>query len=402
VLVLAAGAYVRTSFLEVRRRGPDERMYTLYAREVARTGRAGVATVVSAFNSVGLLRLYPRPTRVGHYAPVGLAMRLGGFANVAVTALFSTVASLLALLVLARLATATWGPWGGVVCVGFAAAAPIDLAIAQRAWGDGILALVALLMLLAYRRFLGRPARLGWLAVVLVLGGYGVLVKESGLVVLGLATLGLGWYGFRLTGTWRPVLVAVGGAALVGAAVLALLVFLCGGYAAVVGVFRTPPGLDVPPSPYYHVFDSGGLGYYPRGLWALQPVSSVLGALAAVLVLARARFLLGPLDRPTQAFLTSVAWFVLLYGAVAFWVTNKNLRILSPIYGPLALLAAVLVLGALDVIRRRARRPVFFAAIAACAVLLCLGWFFDLERFVTFFVRQGIRDLATPFFLDAG
>jgi len=425
-LVLAGGVYLRLAFREPKGRTPDEGFYTAYAIDASRGGPAAVRAVTRLFNESPKMRKYPRPTRVGYYLPSALLMRLTGERTVKTASLVSTAASLLALALCLGLAARRLGAWPALVALLFLAASPLDLTMARKAWVDALLGVVTLGMVVAYGRLVAsgpdrlcpagpsaggdgnphgvpmstaRPERLGALLAFLLLGAWGLLVKESGVIALGCGCLGLALHSYRATGRVAPTLRPLLGGLLAVLAVAALLAWLCGGVDALVRVYRPLPG--APASVYLAGYDSGGPGYYVAGMLILQPVPLVLGVLGALLVALRVGLVVDfPGSDDGRSLLPALAWLVLVYGAVVMTQDPKNLRQLSPILVPLYLLAAVLVAAVLAEVRRRLPTTLGWGVTAAAGGGLAVAAFLDLDRFIGYFVIGGVPDLATPWLLQ--
>jgi 4-amino-4-deoxy-L-arabinose transferase-like glycosyltransferase len=399
VLVLAGGVYLRLAFREPKQRTPDEGFYTAYAIDAARQGPKFVGTVVRLFNESPRMRKYPRPTRVGYYLPAAAVMRATGEQTVRAPAALSTAASLLALLLCLGLAARAFGVWPALVALLFLAASPIDLTMARRAWVDPLLGALTLGMVVAYGRLLGRPERVLALAGFLLLGAWGLLVKESGAVALGCGCLGFAIQGWQVTRRVSVPVRAIVGGLLAVVAAIALLAWLCGGLGPLLQVFRPIPG--APASEYLLEYDSGGPGYYVVGLMILQPVPFVLGVLGAILVALRVQVVAElPAREEDRRLLQALAWFVVIFLAVAMWQNPKNMRQLSPMLVPLYLLAAVVVCAVLAALRRRLPAALGWGLTALAGGALAGAAFFDLDRFIHYFVISGVPDLATPFLLQ--
>jgi drug/metabolite transporter (DMT)-like permease len=146
----------------------------------------------------------------------------------------------------------------------------------------------------------------------------------------------------------------------------------------------------------------GGVGYYLTGLRILQPVPFLLGAMGAVLAVLRVPFAPpGAEASRSRGALAALGGIVLGFGAVAFSYYSKNLRFLSPIYAPVCLLAAALVVSALASLRARAPRPVAWVGVAVVVLALAASAVLDVRRFDHYFNELQMQDLATPWFTQA-
>jgi len=156
------------------------------------------------------------------------------------------------------------------------------------------------------------------------------------------------------------------------------------------------------PDDYLRHYQTGGVGYYLTGLRLLQPVLFLLGALGAVLAVLRAPFLSARLPRlAARGALAALGGLALAFGAVAFSYYSKNLRFLSPIFAPVALLAAGVAWGCGAFLWERAPRRLALAGIVAIALALATSAVLDVRRFDHYFNELEIQDLATPWFTQA-
>jgi len=125
----------------------------------------------------------------------------------------------------------------------------------------------------------------------------------------------------------------------------------------------------------------------------------LLGALGALAVALRIPPLRRAVDRPrARTALVALAWFTILFAAVALAWPQKNMRFLSPIYAPLDLIAGAAVWTALEGVRSRLSPAAFRVVVALVATTLLGAAVADHQRFVELFIRRGIPDLATPWF----
>ena len=138
------------------------------------------------------------------------------------------------------------------------------------------------------------------------------------------------------------------------------------------------------------------------GLRILQPVPWLLGCVATVLAVARAPLLRGPWrllhGEHNLGFLGA---YVVLFLAASCAYSSKNMRFLSPIYAPVAMLAVSLLAGLFDWLRGRVPAVAWRGAVALAAGLLLYSAYADARRFDHYFNELQIQDLATPWFTKA-
>ena len=413
VIALAAGIALRVVLPQPAQRTPDEEAYAIGGAVLHRDGIAAEARMVAAYAADPLMAELPPPTRIALPWLGAVAMSLTGSTDVGVVASISTLGSALQLAVLAALALEALGPWGAALAIAFLAASPLDLAIARRAWADSLLGLVATLMLWAFTRAAARPGGRAWPATVIALGAGATLVKEAGLLLLGLGAAGLAVVEWRAPGGPRRALLMLLGGVAGAAAAAGALTLLCGGIAPWrAALEHMARGVEA--NDYVRRYQTGSGLYYARGLALLQPLPWLLGIAGAVVIATRGAWAAAGRPRGSGApkparggrpgrdrkraavVLGASAWFALIGLGAACLYRQKNLRFLSPIYAAVALLAAATVRAGLA--RLRARLPAGIArrATAGVAILLVASLGMDLLRFQEQFVRRDVLDLVTP------
>ena len=397
-MLLATGVVLRIIHFPVAVYTPDEDAYVnKYAAPMYYNGLGELPRLVRDYNRRPDMFQFPSPTRVGHlWAMVGM-MKLAGSGTAQAAACVSTIASILMLLLIARIGLKFLNPWIAAIALLFAAVSPLDLALARRVWGDDLFALFALATLLALIEYATGKPRARWMVSCLALAGYSILIKESGLLVLGFATAGLAIAAWRASGPPAAARAILAGAITLLAS-LGVLAVACGGIEPLRATF-TRGAAAGRVNDYMLHYQTGGPGYYLRGLSLLQPLPMLLGALGAALVAARPSLVRPASDpRRTRSALAILAWFTIVFAAVALLYPQKNMRFLSPAYAPLDLLAAALLSAAVEHARSRLPRPAFNLVAATIVALLLGAALADHQRFVEFFIRRGIPDLATPWF----
>jgi hypothetical protein len=332
---------------------------------------------------------------------VGLAMRVSGQRTVQTPEAVSTISSVLMIALAGAIAARFLGGWAAAVALLFLAVSPLDLALARRAWQDDVMAFVTLLMFATALAAALRPRQRWWQVAFFVISAEALLVKESAVIPFGIGTLALAWRGWRSSGRWRGALPAVIGGALAMLAAGVALVTVSGGLETCRRVYQLAREATAPDD-YMREYQSGGIGYYLTGLRILQPLPWLLGGVGALLALLRAPFLLRPWRHPAAGLvLFALALYVAGFAGVTFWYFSKNMRFLSPIYAPVALLAAATVVAAIEWLRPRVPRPAHVAIAALVVVGLLGAAFLDARRFDHYFNEIQIQDLATPWFTKA-
>lgn len=395
--ILTAGITLRLFYLPFNVHTPDEDTYVdFYGRPLEQHGLGALPKLLEDYNARAPMQQFPPPTRVGYLLPMVGAMKLSHDADLTAAASLSVWASaglLLALYGFARLLD----PWSAAIATLFAAFSPLDLAMSRRAWPDEPLGLCATAVALLLARFRERPTSALAAISALALSAWAATIKETGLFVLGFATLVLAFTAWRASGPAAAARWLAGGivAFLAAAGITA---WLCGGIApvwtALVAMQRAAEH-----NPYVLQYQTGDLRYYIRGLALLQPMPVALGLAGAVLALKPAEFLWSRLHgRAPQAALLTLGWMTLALGIALALLPQKNLRFLSPVYPACDLLAGALIVAAWRHLAVRISRAWRFAGATALAAGLVGAAWLDYTRFLAWFVSRGIPDLATPWF----
>jgi 4-amino-4-deoxy-L-arabinose transferase-like glycosyltransferase len=312
-------------------------------------------------------------------------------------ATLSAAASVAILVLIWILGATFFHPWVAAMALLFAIVSPMDLAMARRAWGDEPFAFLTLAVAWTFTLHARAPQRSGWAIACLALSGYSILAKESGLLVLALATVGLALVAWRSAGI-RRVLVMLGAGALTLLVACSALALAVGGWEPLRAALHRLSDTSVV-NAYMREYQSGGPEYYVRGLGLLQPLPVALGLVAATLFALRVPPRPpAPVKRDEVLAGTTLAWLAIAFVAVALVYPQKNLRFLSPVYAPLDLLAASLVWSAVGGIRMRAPRSIARGAVVLVALVLVVSALADHRRFERYFIERRIPDLATPWF----
>ena len=394
--ILLLAAVLRFANFRVVDRSPDEKLWTEFGAHIAREGPAWVTSTARAFDRDEDVE-FPWPERIGYTCLVGLAMRVSGDTTVRAPEALSTITSLTAVALTGVIALEFLEPWTAVPAMLFFAVSPLDLALARRAWQDDVMALVTLLAVWAFLRHLRSGGR-GALAAFFAIAGYGMLVKESGVIAFALGTLGLAWIAWLRSRRLREPLLVLALGAVTALCAFAVVVGVTGGWAELRRLYALSREA-LAPDDYLRRYQMGGPGYYVTGLRILQPVPFLFGAAAALLAILRVPFLRG--SERSRGALAALGALVLGFGAVAFGYYSKNMRFLSPIYAPTFLLAAALIAAIAGWVRARAPRALARTVIAVIAIAVAASAALDVRRFDHWFNELEMQDLATPWFTHA-
>jgi hypothetical protein len=231
-----------------------------------------------------------------------------------------------------------------------------------------------------------------------------LLVKESAWPVFAAGTL---WLAFaardrreagRGGGAFPPAMALVAGGVVIGLAVLAV-VGACGGVTELARTWQAAKVAGAP-NEYMRHYQSGSPLYYVVGLGFLQPVPFVLGFLGALVAVIRPEWIADhPAPPAKRAGLRALGGFAIGFALLAALFPQKNLRFVSPLTAPFAILAATLLRATMNRLAVRTPRWRWWAGVTMGALLVALAAI-DVARFQEYFDRRGIDDPVTPIFFE--
>ena len=398
MLVLAVT--LRATWFAVADRSPDELLYSQFGRGIAHEGLAWFPRMVGQYTGEGDVE-YPWVHRAGFLSLVALAQRVSGRHGPVAGELLSSAASIAVVAFTGVIAWNLLSPWCAALAMLFLAVSPLDLALARRAWQDDVVACATLLIVALLFQALARPAERRWYVAFFVASGASLLIKESVAIPFGLGGVALAWDAWSRTHDLRRTVPPLAWGIVVTTLVVGAVLALCGGLAPAQALLAMTPEAWKPDA-YLREYQSGGVGYYVTGLSILQPVPWLLGCVAALFAVVGVPFLRGPWRAASGGrALRMLGGYVLIFLAVSCAYSSKNMRFLSPIYSPVAMSAAALVVGALARLRPRVPAAAWRGTVAVTTGLLLFAAWSDARRFDHYFIEIQIQDLATPWFTKA-
>jgi 4-amino-4-deoxy-L-arabinose transferase-like glycosyltransferase len=261
---------------------PDEDAYVnFYAVPLLQQGLGHLPALVKDYNARPELHAFPSPTRVGQLWPMVATMLILSDDSPRAAAVLSATSSVAILIVVWLLGATFFHPWVAAMAL-FAVVSPMEPAMARRAWGDEPFAFLTLAVTWTFLLHARAPRRSGWAIACLALAGYSILTKESGMLVLALATPGLTVVAWRAAGP-RGALVMLGAGALTLGIACGALALAVGGWEPLTAALHRLSDTSIV-NRYMREYQSGGPEYYVRGLGLLQPVPVALGLLSALLI----------------------------------------------------------------------------------------------------------------------
>jgi len=389
LVAVCMGVAMRVGNLTTTNHGPDERNYTSQAALVLKEGRGAFPVFIVAFHrDFGL----PPPTRAGFLYLLAGVMAVTGRTDLMAGIWLSCAASVISLLLVARIGWRFLGPTAAVFATVFYALSSLPLMTSRRAWQDATVEMLVLLLILFGGEIVSGATHWGWSLGFCLTGAVCLTMKEMpAMIFLLLSACVLVSLVLRRSDATQ--LVVFGGIWIVSvAAAVSWLVFLLGDWRPLVEFPRLTSAF-LANSPYSRANESGSGFDLMRGLWLVSPFATLCFPLGLGVLIAPRFFVAESVkDRLMACFL---AVFTLLLMAAAVFVPHHlNFRYICPAFGPFYLAAGVGFSGAIGAIMQRlsAVQRKVFAGCCVMAILFCAGG--DALTFENHFVRTDMQDLS--------
>ena len=407
VLVVLLGVWLRLYPPPVLGRTPDEKTYSQFTQQILSLGWfEGVRTNVDTYLNNPNNWVYPPPTRIGYLALCAAWAGLNGSASEESLARLSAAVSMLTLLLTCIFAWRWFGPWAGLVSALVMAILPVELAIARRAWQDGVFTFASLLVVAAgvelvredqlsrkaFGTLTGRR-----LIPFLLAAAFIPWIKESAPAIVAVTAALVTVHALRK----RRPLIEIGRflAAVAGTMCLSFFVLACamGGPAKYLQLYRNAGathlkntyGIDFQGGPWYSAFQS---------LILLNPGSTILWFFSlCILCIALCNWITRG-EEPVQIALGLFLFMFVLWICTVFLPYLKNMRYLSPLYAPFALMCGFGVGSVLDALHAASTKTgesstARLVTLFVCAMLVFAAWT-DYDHFRFYFLERDTVDLV--------
>lgn len=405
-VLLLFGVGLRWANLDnVASRTPDEAVYTGQANVVRSEGTAGVRKMTAQYRREPDARLYPPPTRAGYIWLLAGVMSLSDRADEGAGADLSAACSVGSLLLLAWVGLRFFPAWATVFAVLFYAVSPPELVMARRAWQDCLIEFLGLALVAVAAEIMRDSRRRIWYLVFVLIGSFGVVVKESWALIYALWALGVLGVVLVARRDWKNgLLLAAAGLAGLAASV-AWLASQVGGFSDLYQIVSQIPNANAA-NPYAKEFQTGPGYLLLRAFRILAPIPALLCLPGLVVGLFPRTVPERLRTSPNGARGGIVRWmalFVPVFLAFPFVLPHwLNLRYVSVLFPAVYLLAGLgfwFCASACWGWLRGSTRGLLAVLVLA---LLVLGAFADYERFQRIFVRNNIPDLSVKLVVDYG
>lgn len=372
-------------------RSADEGVYASFTEVIARDGVSGARSLIQNYNANESRWCYPPPYRIGYLVPVVLVMKLTGNTNLETGVIASFIFSIASLFLLLMFGIRFFNWPITVLALFLASVSPIDLALAQRFWQDGMMACMGIFLVFLSCGIIKYPQKKIWMVFFVCVGSYGLLVKESAVVVYGLCILWISGALIIKEKALRRVIVLII-YSIFGMVVSAgILSWVAGGLSIIrEAIAHTRGAMDL--ASYGIRYCSGPWFQIIRGFWIMVPFSTIFCILAVVSVFFRKNRELVRGERGVMLFLIFI--IVTYVSFISILPNLKNMRYMGVISGPFYLLSACGVWEIILFLRAKLRNSFFNVAVTLFGLCLVLFVSHEYLRFGDLVVRSHINDLA--------
>jgi hypothetical protein len=375
-------------------RSADEGIYAYFTTTIMEKEISGIRLLLRNFNANKESWYYPPPYRIGYLVPIALVMKItrvpslqGG---VAVSCFFTIVSLLLMMMFAIRFFN-----WPiAALALFLAAVSPLDIALAQRFWQDAMMGCLGMLLLYLSCRIIKDFRKTIWMVLFIVAGAYGLLIKESAVIIYGLCLLYvLGFLIFREKEFKRAGLLVI--FSILGMAISAGILFWVVGGAPIVWEAISHIRGIMDGSPYGVRTCSGPWFQIIKGFWLLMPCSMVLCALAIVVALfnkIKPKVLFFHKNQDIVFFMIFI--LTAYIGIITYMPNLKNMRYMGVVSGPFYLLSACGVWEVILFLRAKLRNCFFYLAMIFLVLCLIVFALIEYQRFWDLVVKSRLNDLA--------
>lgn len=390
IILFVAGALLRLYHLgDVESRSPDEKVHTSQAQVILDEGAVmGVRNLVKKYNANPEEWVYPKPIRVGFLWPVAALMKITGSRDVSVGAYISCFFSILSLGVIILIGVRFFNKWAALFALLFMSVSPLSLAISRRTWSDAIIGFFGMALIFMACEII-RGKKRSWYIPFAIVGGYSMMIKESGAVFFALPALWILWTLIAKEKSYKDAMIFALISS-VGAALAVLLTFYASGGPAEVIDVMTNFKSALPGNTYAARYQTGPLYEFAGGFWILSPLASILFISGAVFG-----------RKEKRGIVHGLLFFTLMATAsVIITPLSQNFRYISPVFGCFYLVAGWGAWNILALSGKRLKNFSFYIATGCVVAVLIAGAIRDYRGFQRIFLKAGIPDTSVKLIRD--
>lgn len=395
---LVLGTTLRLINLTVKSRSPDENVYTSYAAQAVEKGAGSTKELVKNYNAVETRWQYPTPIRVGYIYLGAAVMKMAGSSDVQVLAYVSAGAAIISLLLLVLMGLRFFNPLITLIALLFMSVSPMELAISRRAWPDGVVGAAALGLIYCGCEVLCSRRRrvfsfLFWLA-----GTYGLLLKETGIVIYGLCIIWLVTVMIFKERNFKQAVFFSLGSFLSIIAGIFILSWFAGGFLPFIETAKhNICALAV--NEYALQYHTGPAYILLQSFFAAAPLATVLSLIGTGMILLPQKLfkftLLGGESKQSRHIFLGIIFFMSAFTLITLIKPYlKNLRYLSVIFAPFYLMSGVGVGYIVAGMKHKGKRNYFYITSAIIVLVVSLGAAGDYYNYRRIFIEKEAPDLA--------
>ena len=396
IAVLSIGIGVRLNHLDFSRRSPDEGIYTYQANEIAGHGIDGTRKLIREYINDKSMWVCPPPTRIGYDYLLAAIMKISAVHDEMAGTYISVVASIGTLLVLVLMGLRFFNPQITLIALFGMCLSPMDLAIARRCWQDSLLAFCGTLYIYLCGELIKNSKRKILYVPLLLIGGYCMLIKESGVVIFGLGMLWLLYEAvFKERSIFSAILTIAAGIICAAGSVF-ILVKVTGGISDILTILKHIKEA-MPTNTYAVEYQTGPWYRMIEGFWILSPIFTILAFLGCIVTFLYGRFkaLFFSEDVMNTRVIRGIAFFVLSFIVITIITPYcQNMRYVSVIFAPFYLLGGLGLWFIICLFRQNFNNFYFNITAGVIGIALIIFAIRDYRLFKYMFLEREIVDLS--------
>jgi len=394
LVAVCAGVAMRVGNLTATHNAPDEWSYTNQAALVLREGHGAFPDLIAAFHGdTGL----PPPTRAGFLYLLAGVMAVTGRTDLMPGIWLSCAASVISLLLVARIGWRFLGPTTAVFATVFYAVSSLPLMTSRRVWQDAAVETLALLLILFGGEIVSGATHWGWSLGFCVTGAACLTMKEMPTAIFLLISACVLVSLVRRSSGTTQLVVFIGIWIVSVVAAVSWLIFLLGDWRPLVEYPRLTSAF-LANGTYSRNYESGSALDLMHGFLLVSPFAALCFLLGLMVLMAPKFFTAAAESRLMAYFLAA---FTVLLMAVAVIVPHHlNFRYICPAFGPFYLVAGLGFSGTIGTIMRYLSMPQRRVFAGCCGLAILFYASGDALTFENHFARTEVRDMSIRMVLN--
>jgi len=394
-IVFISGLALRLSNFNPPKRSFDELIYLKYTKAVYENGIHATKINIEEYNSTKKAWIYPSPIRIGYIYLNSAVMKAARSTDIRILSYVSSAFSIISLFILVLLGLRFFNPWITLVALLFMSVSPMDLAIAMRAWQDGIIGTSGLLLIYFCCEISENQKRKIWYIFFWIVGGYSILIKESGILIYALCVIWL----IGLALFKEKSILKILGITIISSAIAVLSFFalasVSGGAQNVISAINKSLG-SIATNRYNLEYQSGPWYSYFQSLFILSPVTTLLSGLGMT-ILAFSVFSNKPITGIKDKRYVFLGLLFFISSSTVIVIIPKhmiNLRYISVLFVPFYLMSGMGLWYILLFLRSVLKNFLFYISVLIVVLIVIIIAINNCATFDRIFTKNGITDLS--------